>query len=110
MIHASVQEMALWQDALLWLLYAGTVYERHKASLKATNDDSRWFTTQLRTQARLSRITNWRQMQRAAEQFFYSPAITPDGSCWFDELIGNDIRKFSQSPPGVRRLDHLAEL
>jgi hypothetical protein len=98
-----------YQDAILWMLYIGTTYEKHfkdKArtttrELDASDSNELWFTTTLRQHCEDLDITSWAQAKEIIGTFVYDDRPAPNGSFWFNELIGALDPDGSESRPAI---------
>ena len=88
-------EKIFYEEAFLWMLYAGSLYEQGQKTKKRQPSPSApdkpeepWFTTTLTEHARDMHITNWEQAKVILQKFVYDKQMEPDGHLWFDEVMG----------------------
>jgi hypothetical protein len=78
-------EPTLRAEAIIWLLYQGSVFEQRKVESELYPD--LWFIPRLRQWALKHGVMSWTRMRALATHFMYTPIISPDGSSWFDGLL-----------------------
>lgn len=95
-------ELLEYQEAFLWIYYAGALYEerqrmraarrkipvdKSKKSAANANSNNTWFITALTKHATGMNITTWDQAVVVLQKFVYDRYWEPDGHLWFDKAI-----------------------
>ncbi|EXJ66593.1 uncharacterized protein A1O5_10264 [Cladophialophora psammophila CBS 110553] len=84
-----------YQEAYLWMLYAGALYEqRQKFKVRRTNLNIKtesleepWFITTLAKHADQMKVTTWQDAKPILGRFVYDEHLEPDGHLWFEEVV-----------------------
>ncbi|KIW69926.1 hypothetical protein PV04_02241 [Phialophora macrospora] len=112
-------EKIYYQEAFLWMLYAGALHEQRQKSRGKHSDarpnspDPPWFMTTLARHARQMNVTTWEHAKSILQDFVHDRYLEPDGHLWFEEVLqiqngpkrpqGSDVKPVSlpdQSPFG----------
>jgi hypothetical protein len=81
-----------YQEAMLWIFYAGALYEqRQEMKRKKKNPDDLscqpFFSSALADHARQMGVTTWDQAQAVLQDFIYDRHLAPDGRLWFEDVV-----------------------
>ncbi|OAL30899.1 hypothetical protein AYO20_08592 [Fonsecaea nubica] len=91
----SPAEVVHYQEAYLWMLYAGALFEQRQNSktrranpkVKIETTEEPWFITTLVKHADQMHITTWEQAKAVLGRFVYDPHLEPDGHEWFEGAL-----------------------
>ncbi|KIW30829.1 uncharacterized protein PV07_02523 [Cladophialophora immunda] len=91
----SPDECDHYQEAYLWMLYAGAQYEQRQkrqtrgthVGIKVEPSEDPWFTTTLAKHAVEMSVTAWEQARSILRRFVYDEHLEPDGQLWFEEAL-----------------------
>ncbi|KIX93252.1 uncharacterized protein Z520_11108 [Fonsecaea multimorphosa CBS 102226] len=88
-------ESVYYQEAYLWMLYAGALHEQRQkgkmqradSNIKLEPIEEAWFTTTLAKHADLMKVTAWAAAKPILRRFLYDEHLGPDGHLWFEEVV-----------------------
>ncbi|OAP64137.1 hypothetical protein AYL99_00109 [Fonsecaea erecta] len=88
-------ECVHYQEAYLWMLYAGALHEQRQQSKmrwtsfnpKVESTEKPWFTTTLAKHADQMNVTTWAEAKAILRQFLYDDHLEPDGHLWFEDVV-----------------------
>jgi hypothetical protein len=95
-------EKIYYQEAFLWMLYAGALYEQRRKSRGApgsSSPDRPWFMTTLAKHAKDMNVTTWEHAKSILQNFVHDRFLEPDGHWWFEDVlqIQNSLKRPQRS-------------
>ena len=82
-----LQPALVYPRLRLWALYLGATAERAQAGSDMGTEDW-WYNNRFFVQAKSMDLRLWQDVRKVLEDFLYTDLIQPDGSLWFETMVG----------------------